>query len=117
MVNKVIIVGNLGKDPESRQAGQSTVCALRIATSHKWKAKDGTAKEETEWHDVEVWGHQAQACAQYLAKGRQVYVEGRLKTEKWQDKAGGERYRTKVVADAVRFLGGKGGAEAGGDEF
>ncbi len=115
MVNKVILVGNLGKDPEVRYtAGGQAVANLRIATSRSWTDKQsGQKKEETEWHDVEVWGKQAEQCGEYLAKGRQVYVEGRLKTDKWQDKQSGQdRFRVKVVADTVRFLGG-GGAGAG----
>jgi single-strand DNA-binding protein len=115
MVNKVILVGNLGKDPEVRYtSGGQAVASLRIATSRSWTDKQsGQRKEETEWHDVEVWGKQAEQCGEYLAKGRQVYVEGRLKTDKWQDKQSGQdRYRVKVVADTVRFLGG-GGAGAG----
>ena len=116
MVNKVILVGNLGKDPEVRYtAGGQAVANLRIATSRSWTDKQsGQRKEETEWHDVEVWGKQAEQCGEYLAKGRQVYVEGRLKTDKWQDKQSGqERSKVKVVADTVRFLGGRGGAGAG----
>jgi len=120
MVNKVILVGNLGKDPEVRYtSGGQAVANLRIATSRSWTDKQsGQRKEETEWHDVEVWGKQAEQCGEYLAKGRQVYVEGRLKTDKWQDKQSGqERSKVKVVADTVRFLGGRGagaGAGAGG---
>ncbi|HET7753078.1 MAG TPA: single-stranded DNA-binding protein [Anaeromyxobacteraceae bacterium] len=118
MVNKVILVGNLGKDPEVRYtAGGQAVATLRIATSRSWTDKQSNQrKEETEWHDVEVWGKQAEQCGEYLAKGRQVYVEGRLKTDKWQDKQSGQdRYRVKVVADTVRFLssGGQGGRGAG----
>jgi single-strand DNA-binding protein len=117
MVNKVILVGNLGKDPEVRYtSGGQAVANLRIATSRSWTDKQsGQRKEETEWHDVEVWGKQAEQCGEYLAKGRQVYVEGRLKTDKWQDKQSGqERSKVKVVADAVRFLGGRGAGGAGG---
>jgi len=116
MVNKVILIGNLGKDPEVRYtSGGQAVANLRIATSRSWTDKQsGQRKEETEWHDVEVWGKQAEQCGEYLAKGRQVYVEGRLKTDKWQDKTSGqERSKVKVVADTVRFLGG-GGRGAGG---
>jgi single-strand DNA-binding protein len=116
VVNKVILIGNLGKDPEVRYtSGGQAVATLRIATSRSWTDKaSGQRKEETEWHDVEVWGKQAEQCGEYLGKGRQVYVEGRLKTDKWQDKQSGQdRYRVKVVADTVRFLGG-GGAGAGG---
>jgi single-strand DNA-binding protein len=117
MVNKVILVGNLGKDPEVRYtSGGQAVANLRIATSRSWTDKQsGQRKEETEWHDVEVWGKQAEQCGEYLAKGRQVYVEGRLKTDKWQDKQSGqERSKVKVVADTVRFLGGRGGGGGGG---
>jgi single-strand DNA-binding protein len=117
MVNKVILVGNLGKDPEVRYtSGGQAVANLRIATSRSWTDKQsGQRKEETEWHDVEVWGKQAEQCGEYLAKGRQVYVEGRLKTDKWQDKQSGqERSKVKVVADTVRFLGGRGGGAAPG---
>lgn len=111
MVNRVIILGNLGKDPEVRYTNsQQAVCNLRVATSRAWTDKaSGQRKEETEWFDVEVWGRQAEACGEHLAKGRQVFVEGRLRTEKWADKAtGAERYRTKVIAESVRFIGGRG---------
>jgi single-strand DNA-binding protein len=117
MVNRVILIGNLGKDPEVRYtSGGQAVANLRIATSRSWTDKaSGQRKEETEWHDVEVWGKQAEQCGEYLAKGRQVYVEGRLKTDKWQDKATNqERSKVKVVAEAVRFLGGRGEGAPGG---
>jgi single-strand DNA-binding protein len=118
MVNKVILIGNLGRDPEVRYtSGGQAVASLRLATSRSWTDKQsGQRKEETEWHDVEVWGKQAEQCGEYLSKGRQVYVEGRLKTDKWQDKQSGqERYKVKVVADTVRFLssGGQRGASPG----
>ena len=108
MVNKVILIGNLGQDPETRntQGGQA-VCNLRVATTDKYKDRDGTWVDRTEWHTVTVWGKQAEACGQYLHKGKQVYVEGRLQTRKWQDKEGKDRYSTEVVADNVRFLGGR----------
>ena len=113
MVNKVILIGNLGKDPEVRYTtGGQAVANLRIATSRSWTDKQsGQKKEETEWHDVEVWGKQAEQCGEYLTKGRQVYVEGRLKTDSWDDKTSGQkRSRVKVVAETVRFLstGGRG---------
>ncbi len=116
MVNKVILIGNLGRDPEVRAtSGGQPVAGLRIATSRSWTDKQsGQRKEETEWHEVEVWGKQAEQCREYLSKGRQVYVEGRLKTDKWQDKqTGQDRYKVKVVADTVRFLGGGGQRSAG----
>jgi len=111
MVNKVILIGNLGRDPEVRStSGGQAVANLRIATSRSWTDKQsGQRKEETEWHDVEVWGKQAEQCREYLSKGRQVFIEGRLKTDQWQDKQSGQdRYKVKVVADSVRFLGGGG---------
>ena len=117
MVNKVILVGNLGKDPEVRYtSGGQAVANLRIATSRSWTDKQsGQRKEETEWHDVEVWGKQAEQCGEFLSKGRQVYVEGRLKTDSWDDKQSGQKkFRVKVVADTVRFLGGGGAGGAGG---
>jgi single-strand DNA-binding protein len=107
MVNKVILVGNLGRDPEVRHVGGQTVTLLRLATTHSWVDKrSGHRKEEREWHDIEVWGRYAELCVQYLAKGRQVYVAGRLKTDRWQDvQSGQDRHRVKVVAEFVRFLG------------
>jgi single-strand DNA-binding protein len=101
-VNKAIIVGNLGQDPELRhtQAGQA-VCELSVATSRKYKDN-----EETTWHRIVVWGKQAEACAEYLKKGRQVYVEGRLQTRSWNDKDGNKRWITEIVAEQVQFLGG-----------
>lgn len=115
-VNKVIIVGNLGRDPEMRytQSGMA-VASLAIATSRKWKNKQtNELQEETEWHRVSVFGQTAEACNNFLAKGRQVYVEGRLKTSSY-DKEGVKHYSTEIVADTVQFLGGKeGGAPSQG---
>lgn len=121
MVNKVILVGNLGKDPATRSTpnGQE-VATLTVATSEKFKGKDGEMQERTEWHTVVVWGKQAESCSKYLTKGRQVYVEGRLATRKWTDKEGAERYTTEVVAESVKFLGGGGEkkqAGGGGDDL
>ena len=116
MVNKVILIGNLGHDPELRstQGGQS-VCTLRLATTDKYKDRDGNWVDRTEWHSVVVWGRQAETVNQYCRKGKQIFVEGRLQTRKWQDKEGKDRYSTEVVADNVRFLGsGGGGGEEGG---
>jgi single-strand DNA-binding protein len=110
MVNKVILIGNLGKDPEVKYTtGGQAVASMRIATSRSWTDKQsGQKKEEVEWHEVEAWGKTAELCGQYLAKGRQVYIEGRLKTDKWQDKeTGKDRFRVKVVAEQVRFLGAR----------
>jgi single-strand DNA-binding protein len=114
-VNKVILVGNLGADPELKYTPSNRpVCNLSVATNEVWKDKSGQKQEKTEWHRVNVWGETAEHCSKYLAKGRMVYVEGRLQTRKWQDKEGKDRYSTEVVADRVVFLGGQGpGAEGG----
>jgi single-strand DNA-binding protein len=106
MINKVILVGNLGQDPETRHTnGGNSVTQLRLATTEKFKDRDGAMQERTEWHTVIVWGKQGEACGKHLTKGRQVYVEGRLTTRKWQDKEGKDRYTTEVIGDTVRFLG------------
>lgn len=114
-INKAIIIGNLGADPELRytQSGQA-VGNFRIATNEKWKDKDGDMQERTEWHRIVVWGKTAENCEKYLAKGRQVYVEGRLQTNEWEDKDGNKRYTTEIVAQTVQFLsGGDGGGQRG----
>jgi len=117
-VNKVILVGNLGADPELKYTPSNRpVCNLSVATNEVWKDKSGQKQEKTEWHRVNVWGEQAENCSKFLAKGRSVYVEGRLQTRSWDDKEGKKRYSTEVVAERVVFLGGPGpGAEgnAGG---
>jgi single-strand DNA-binding protein len=113
-VNKVILVGNLGAPPEMRytQGGQA-VANFRIATNEKWTDKAGQSQERTEWHRIVVWGKIAELCNQYLTKGRQVYVEGRLQTREWMDKENRKNYTTEVVAQQVTFLGGRDGAGAG----
>jgi single-strand DNA-binding protein len=114
-VNKVMILGNLGQDPELRntQNGKA-VTTLRVATTDTWNDASGQRQERTEWHTIVVWGRAAENCKQYLAKGRAVFVEGRLQTRKWQDKEGHDRYSTEIVADRVQFVGGGGGgAERG----
>ena len=104
-VNKVIIVGRLGQDPEMKAVGQgSTVTRLNVATSETWVGKDGQKQEKTEWHRITVWGKLAEICGKYLAKGRQVYVEGRLQTRSWEDN-GQKKYATEIVASTVQFLG------------
>ena len=104
-VNKVILVGRLGNDPEIRYTqGGAGVANFNIATSENWTDKEGARQEKTEWHRIVVWGKMAEICAQYLAKGRQVYVEGRLQTRQWDDKEGNKRYTTEVVANTVQFL-------------
>ena len=117
-VNKVIVLGNLGKDPEVRYTPNgNAVCNLRIATTRNWKNKDsGEKMEETEWHSVVLYDRQAEIAGEYLKKGRPVYVEGRLKTRKWTDKEGLERYTTEIVADSMQLLGGREGAGGGGAE-
>lgn len=103
-VNKVIILGNLGQDPEMRYTGGgSPVTEMRVATSRQWM-KDGEKREETQWHTVIAWGKTAELCKEHLLKGQKVYVEGRLKTRKWKDRGGNERQTTEVVADNVLFL-------------
>ncbi len=112
-VNKVILIGNLGADPELKYTPSSRpLCNLRIATTDVYKDKSGQKQEKTEWHRVTVWGDQAENCNKYLAKGRSVYVEGRLQTRTY-DKDGQKHYATDIVADRVVFLGSGGGAGAG----
>ena len=105
-VNKVILIGNLGGDPEKRFTGSgAAVTTFNIATTDRWNDKQGQKQERTEWHRIVVWGQQAENCAQYLSKGRPVYIEGRLQTRQWDDKEGNKRYTTEVVAQRVQFLG------------
>ena len=110
-VNKVILVGNLGRDPETRYSPDgSAITNVSIATTSQWKDKNtGEKKEETEWHRVVFYGRLAEIAGQYLKKGRSVYVEGRLRTRKWQDKEGQERYTTEIIADVMQMLGGREG--------
>ena len=107
-INKVIIVGNLGQDPDTKAMPSGmTVCNLRIATSESWKDKQsGEMKEQTEWHSVAMFGRLAEIAGEYLRKGSQVYIEGRLRTRKWQDKNGNDRYTTEIVANEMQMLGG-----------
>lgn len=119
-VNKVILVGNLGKDPEFKPlAGGGAVANMTLATSEKWKDKDGKQQEKTEWHRLVAFGKTAELCRDYLAKGRQVYFEGKLQTREWVGKDDGiKRYTTEVVVQVVQFLGkadGKGKAEGPGE--
>ncbi len=117
-VNKVIVLGNLGRDPEVRYTPNgSAVCTLRIATTRNWKNKDsGEKMEETEWHSVVLYDRQAEIAGEYLKKGRPVYIEGRLKTRKWTDKENIERYTTEIVGDSMQLLGGREGAGGGAGE-
>ncbi|MBI2346030.1 MAG: single-stranded DNA-binding protein [Deltaproteobacteria bacterium] len=108
-VNKVILIGNLGDDPEVRFTGTGqAVATLRMATNERWTDKGGQQQERTEWHRVVVWGKQAEQCKEYLSKGRQIYVEGRIQTREWNDKEGNKRYTTEVVAQRIQFLGSPG---------
>lgn len=123
-VNKVILIGNLGADPEVRfTPGGQAVANFRIATSESWTDKSGQKQERTEWHRIVVWGKLGELCGEYLKKGRQCYVEGRLQTREWNDKEGKKNYTTEVVANQVVFLGGRDGGGMsrgggrGGDDF
>jgi single-strand DNA-binding protein len=127
-VNKVILIGNLGKDPEVRYTpGGQAVANFNIATNESWKDKSGQMQERTEWHRIVVWGKLAELCGEYLSKGRQVYIEGRLQTREWNNKEGAKQYTTEIVANQVVFLsggergsggrGGRGGGGGGGDDF
>jgi len=114
-VNKVILIGNLGVDPEVRftPSGQA-VANFRIATNESWTDKSGNKQEKTEWHRIVVWGKLGELCGEYLKKGRQAYIEGRLQTREWTDKEGKKNYTTEVVANVVQFLGGGAGARTEG---
>ncbi|MBX3599372.1 MAG: single-stranded DNA-binding protein [Rubrivivax sp.] len=116
-VNKVILIGNLGRDPEVRYAPSgSAICNVTLATSRQWKDKtSGERQEETEWHRVVFYDRLAEIAGEYLKKGRPVYVEGRLKTRKWTDKDGVEKYTTEVIADQMQLLGSRDGG--GGDDM
>lgn len=112
-VNKVILVGNLGKDPDLRfMPNGDAVCNFSIATTENWKNKDGQKQEKTEWHNIVLYRKLAEIAGEYLKKGRPVYLEGRLQTRKWQDKDGADRYTTEVVADQMQMLGSKDSNEA-----
>jgi single-strand DNA-binding protein len=114
-INKVILIGNLGADPETRaMPSGTTVANLRVATSESWRDKQtGEQQERTEWHRVALFGRLAEIAVEYLRKGSQVYIEGSLRTRKWQDKQGNERYSTEIVGNDLQMLGGRAGAAAG----
>ncbi len=118
-INKVILVGNLGQDPQTRaMPSGKTVVNLRIATTDQWRDKQtGENKENTEWHTVVMFDRLAEIAAEYLRKGSQVYIEGKLRTRKWQDKEGHDRYSTEVVANEMQMLGGRGGGGGGGGGY
>jgi len=118
-VNKAILIGNLGKDPELRYTpGGQAVASFSLATSEKWRDKEGVAQDRTEWHNIVVWGRQAEIAKEYLAKGRQVYIEGRIQTRSWEDKDGNKRYTTEIICQRLQFLGARdqAAAPAGGGE-
>ena len=117
MLNKVMVIGNLGADPEMRYTATGVaVTNFNIASNRKWKPRDGgDEREEVEWFRVVTWDKLAEVCSQYLAKGRQVYVEGRLQTRSWEDQDGQTRYTTEVIAQEVKFLGSRGDQQGGSD--
>src|SRR5690348_7988626 len=122
-LNKVMLIGNLGKDPEVRfTGGGRAVARFPLATSEQWTDQSGQRQDRTEWHNVVVWGKQAETCGQYLAKGRQVFIEGSVRSRQYDDKEGQKRYITEIIAQRVQFLGGRGesggraAAAGGGDE-
>ena len=113
-VNKVILLGRLGQDPELKYTPSgASVCNFSMATSENWTDKSGQKQERTEWHRIVVWGKLAEVCNQYLAKGRQAYVEGRLQTRSWDDKDGNKRYTTEIMANTVQFVGGASASQGG----
>jgi single-strand DNA-binding protein len=115
MVNKVILVGNLGADPDMSYTQSGTAkAAMRVATTEKW-TKDGEKQEKTEWHRVIAWGRLAEICGEYLAKGRQAYFEGKLQTREWEDKEGNKKWTTEVVVFSMQMLG-KGGSGSGAED-
>jgi single-strand DNA-binding protein len=116
-VNKVILVGNLGRDAELRYTpGGAAVATLNLATTEVWNDRNNQRQEKTEWHRVVLWGKQAESLQEYLTKGKQIYVEGRLQTRQWDDKDGNKRYTTESKCDRVTLLGGGGGGRGGGSE-
>ena len=114
-VNKVILVGNLGRDAELRYTpGGAAVATLNLATTEVWNDRNQQKQEKTEWHRVVVWGKQAESLQEYLTKGKQIYVEGRLQTRQWDDKDGNKKYTTEIKADRITLLGGGGSGSGGG---
>ncbi len=114
-LNKVMMIGNLGRDPEVRMAGESKVANFSIAVTERYKGRDGNQQEKTEWVNIVFWGRQAEICEQYLKKGSSIYIEGKLETRSWDDKTTGEKkYRTEVRGLVMQMLGGKGEAPSGG---
>lgn len=115
MINKAILIGNLGADPEIRYTQSGTpVATFNIATTRRWKDKEGQQQEETEWHRIVAWTRLAEICGEYLNKGSRVYIEGRLQTRKWQDQNGNDRYTTEIVAQEMKMLTPRGESGGGG---
>ena len=118
MINKAILVGNLGADPEVRYTQDGTpVASFNVATTERWKGQDGQMQESTEWHRIVAWRRLADICGQYLQKGSRVYIEGKIQTRKWQDQSGNDRYTTEIVAREMKMLSSRGeggGSMAGG---
>ena len=116
-VNKVILIGNLGSDPEVRQTPSGTsVTTFSIATNETWNDREGNRQEHTEWHRIVAWGKLAEICGEYLSKGRQVYIEGRLRTRTWEDKQGQQQRTTEIKADDMQMLGSRDGSGGGGGQ-
>ncbi|MFP4014911.1 MAG: single-stranded DNA-binding protein [Chitinispirillaceae bacterium] len=117
-VNKVILVGNLGKDPELKYTPQGrAVTTFSLATTERWNDKNGQKQERTEWHNIVIWGKQAEVANQYLQKGRTCYIEGKIVTRSWDDRDGNKRYRTEIEANAFQFIGGgAGGSDRGSSQ-
>jgi len=116
MLNKVMLIGNLGADPESRFMQDGTcVCNVRLATTEKFKGRDGNPQERTEWHRVVMWGRLGEIANQYLSKGSRVYIEGKIETRKWQDRDGNDKYTTEIRANEMKMLGG-GSNQGGGSQ-
>lgn len=114
-LNKVMLIGNLGKDPEVRYtAGGTAVASFSLATTEKFKGKDGNWEEKTEWHNITLWARLAEIAGEYLSKGKTVYIEGRLQTRKWTDKEGKDRYTTEIVGEKMQMLSSKGEGGGGG---
>jgi single-strand DNA-binding protein len=114
-LNKVLLIGNLGKDPEVRYtAGGTAVASFSLATTDRIKGKDGNWEDKTEWHNVTLWARLAEIAGEYLAKGKTVYIEGRLQTRKWQDKEGKDRYTTEIVGEKMQMLSAKGDGKPSG---
>lgn len=121
MLNKVMLIGNLGRDPEMRSLpGGQNVASFSLATNRRWRDRDGNKQEKTEWHNIVVYGKQAEIAGQYLTKGKTIYVEGRIETRSWEDKQSGEKkYRTEIICDNFQMIGGRGGdgGEHGGGGY